>query len=75
MDAASLIVTFPSTHAAMKAERTLAEKKVPIVMIPVPRFITADCGIALRFPAEKRDEVEQALNRAAVDFKRIYEER
>lgn len=69
-----MIITFKSTHAAMKAERALNKSGVPIVMIPVPRYITSDCGIALRFPAGRREETEGILEEHSVEYAGVYEE-
>ncbi|MHB0977034.1 MAG: DUF3343 domain-containing protein [Candidatus Aquicultorales bacterium] len=67
------IITFPSTHAALKAERALADAEVPAVTIPVPRWITADCGIAIRFRPELKEAVETTLAVQGVEFKEIHE--
>ncbi len=68
------VMTFSSTHHAMKAERILAKAEVPVTVIPVPRFITADCGIALRFEAALRESIEAKLAEEGVQFKGIYDE-
>lgn len=44
------VIAFESTHAAMAAEASFGS--VPHAMIPIPRQITASCGMALRFEAE-----------------------
>ena len=41
-----LVVTFDATAAAMAAEKYCLEKGVPGRLIPVPREITAGCGLA-----------------------------
>ena len=40
-----LIVTFYTTSAAMAAEKACGQAGLPGRIIPVPREITADCGI------------------------------
>lgn len=42
------VIAFESTHDAMAAEKYLKER-IPVVMMPTPRSITASCGISLRF--------------------------
>ena len=42
----ALIITFPSTAAAMEAESFCLEQGLPGRIIPVPREITAGCGLA-----------------------------
>jgi hypothetical protein len=42
-----LIVTFPSVHAALAAERALRGEGLAVELIPLPRQIRADCGFGL----------------------------
>lgn len=51
------LLTFESTHAAMAAQHALAG--VGPAVIPMPREISAGCGMALRFEAE---DAEQAAS-------------
>ena len=41
-----ILATFPSTHAALRAEKQLTGE-VPVELIPVPRQIRSDCGFGL----------------------------
>ena len=43
------IVLFYSTQAAIKAERVLVRAGLPVKLIPTPRQLSSDCGMALRF--------------------------
>ncbi len=43
-----LIFSFASTHAALHAQKIFNAAGVPFTVMPTPREITADCGIALR---------------------------
>ena len=42
------IMTFPTTTAVMEAE-TYIKEYFPITIMPVPREISAGCGLAIRF--------------------------
>lgn len=46
----------------MKAEKVLLQRELGITLIPVPRQLSADCGMAIRFPVELLDEVQQVLS-------------
>ena len=48
-----LIVTFYTTSAAMAAEKACEQ-----AIIPVPREITADCGLGWRTAPENREKTE-----------------
>lgn len=58
------IVAFESTHAAMAADDALAA--TPHALIPTPRGITADCGMALRFAAEDDGRAQVAIEAARI---------
>jgi hypothetical protein len=45
----------------MKAENILKSRAIPILLIPAPRQLMTDCGLALRFSPENRDEVMRVL--------------
>ena len=50
-------MTFESTHAAISTEKLL--KPAEVRVMPVPRFISASCGIALRIRPDKKEEAER----------------
>lgn len=57
----AVILTFPTTHALLAAERELAEEGWAIEVIPVPIGIASDCGFCVRritgarCPADRAD--------------------
>ncbi|MBT0666315.1 DUF3343 domain-containing protein [Geobacter pelophilus] len=60
------VVVFQSIHRVMKAEKLLKGKGLAVLLIPAPRSITSDCGLALRYGADIREAVEQALSEASL---------
>lgn len=58
------VAIFHSIHRVMKAEKILKGGKLEILLIPVPRQLTSDCGLAIRYARGARDEVEAALAEA-----------
>jgi len=59
-----LILIFRGTHQVLSAERRLKEGGVPVRLIPVPRSLTSDCGLAIRIPADRRDRAREILSLA-----------
>ena len=57
------LMTFESTHAAISTEKLL--KPAEVRVMPVPRFISASCGIALRIRPDKRDEAESLFKESS----------
>ncbi len=67
------IVTFHTTAEAMAAERACREKEIEGKLIPAPRVLSSDCGIAWKSPAERRKELEEMLDAERIEHAGIYE--
>jgi len=50
------ILLFQSVHQVMKAEKILKERGMTVDLIPVPREISSDCGVAIQVPLEVSEE-------------------
>jgi len=66
------IAIFNSIHRVMKAERFLKERRLPILLIPAPRYISSDCGLAIRYAEKYRTDVENSLAEADLTPEMIY---
>lgn len=60
--AAYFLVSFESTHAAMASEKVLS--RFGATMLPVPKAISAGCGMALHFKAEGPEEAKEMASLA-----------
>ncbi|BDV41771.1 hypothetical protein GURASL_06940 [Geotalea uraniireducens] len=69
------VAIFNSIHRVMKAEKILKEQGMPILLIPAPRALNADCGLALRYVLADRPRVEMQLAEAGLVAEEIYEKR
>lgn len=56
----------------MKAEKLLKEQKLPILLIPAPRSLSSDCGLAIRYAAPDRERTEAMLREAGLAPEEIY---
>jgi len=59
-----LILIFRGTHQVLSAEKRLKGGGVPLRLIPVPRRLTSDCGLAIRIPLDHRDRARDILSHA-----------
>lgn len=50
------LLTFESTHAAISTEKLL--KPAEVTIMPVPRFISASCGISVRIRPDMKEKAE-----------------
>jgi hypothetical protein len=66
------VAIFNSIHRVMKAEKTLKELRLPILLVPAPRALISDCGLAIRYAAGDREVVEQALAEAGLAPEEVY---
>lgn len=55
------LAVFNSTHRVLKAENLLKQSGLPILLIPAPRALSTECGLAIRFTYEEMDAVKAAL--------------
>ena len=66
------VAIFNSIHRVMEAERLLKEQHLKILLIPAPRALAADCGLAIRYAQEARSAVEEALAGAGLSPRELY---
>ncbi len=68
------IMTFESVHHALRAEKEIRQAGLQADAISVPRRLSSDCGIALRFAVNDEDEVRRTMEASCAPFKGIYNE-
>lgn len=56
-----LVLIFRGTHQVMSAEKWLKKGGVPMRLIPVPRRLSSDCGLAIRIPAAAGGRAKEIL--------------
>ena len=67
-----LVLIFNSVHRVMKAERVLKDVDAPILLIPVPRQLSSDCGLAIRVASTGLTDVLRILREAELEPLEIY---
>jgi hypothetical protein len=71
--AENIMIRFQSAHQALKAEKALKSCSLKCRMIPIPRKLSPDCGIALQIAQELKDQAEAALLDRSIQFEGFYE--
>ena len=61
---------FDSTHAVIKSERLCRSENIPCTIIPVPRTISSNCGMAIELTDKELPAVEALLGRNRIEFRR-----
>ena len=69
----TLVITFATTTQAMAMEKFCLAQGLPGRLIPVPREITAGCGMAWCAPPEARANLEAFVAQQAISTAGWYE--
>ncbi len=68
-----LIVTFHTTAAAMAMEQACKKLGVEGRLIPVPRTITAGCGLSWCTDLAEKEKIEQVLEEVGIERNAMHE--
>lgn len=66
------VVLFHTTSAVMRAEKQLLKAGISVKLIPTPRELSSDCGIALRFDWSQCSAVKPMLETLGVEIQSIH---
>ena len=66
-----IYVTFKTTNDALNFEDIL-KNTLPFWLVPVPRELTHNCGIAARFKDIEKSDVENLINQYDVNYDMIH---
>ncbi len=67
-----VIVTFPTTTQAMKMEKAARACGAPGRLIPVPREISAGCGMAWSAEAEAKEALKRLISDTGIEAEGIF---
>lgn len=68
----TLIITFLCTTDAIQAEKFCMKNGLPGRMIPVPRAISASCGLAWKAPVKDQERLLEALKKGGLRWDSTY---
>lgn len=68
-----MVITFATTTSALAMERSCEEKSIPGRLIPVPREITAGCGLAWRIPIEEYEKYKEHIANLQISIEGQFE--
>jgi len=66
------LLTFFGSYHALRAESVLKKAGHSVRLVPGPRAISPNCGVALRFAHERKDETAALLEKSSVQFEAIH---
>ncbi len=66
------LVSFNSTHHAIRTEKLLLEEGMKIMTLPTPREIAASCGLSIKFDLEDLDRVNLIMKENSLERRGIF---
>lgn len=70
-DSVHSVVLVYSTSHAIRLENLLKARQTSSKLIPVPRHLSSDCGVCLRFEDADRQVVDDVLEQAGIEIQGI----
>jgi hypothetical protein len=70
-DSEHSVVLFYSTSGAIRAEKLAKKAGLKVKLIPVPRHLSSDCGLCLRFESSDVENLQEVLDESRVEFEEI----
>ncbi len=68
----AVILVYSTSHA-MRIERMLIQENIECKLIPVPRHLSSDCGVCVRFQAADKEKIGQCLYAVNMEIQGILE--
>lgn len=68
-----LVITFHTTADAIAFEKACKENQIPGRMIPVPRELSAGCGLAWCADPSEKEPIQGFLNHHEIEFEDMAE--
>ena len=66
------VVSFYASEHAMRSERVLQRAGLPARLVPGPREVSPNCGVAVAFDWDNEPEVAQALAVSKIRYEAIH---
>jgi len=66
------VISFFGSHHAIRTEGLLKRNGIKAVLIPGPREISPNCGVALRFDWQRKGEVVSLLKEHLVHYEDVH---
>lgn len=66
------LITFDSTHSAIRAEKELLSMDIKVKVIPVPTEITASCGLSIKINLDDLCKARKILLKEKIQVSGYY---
>jgi hypothetical protein len=67
------VILVYSTSYAIRAEKILHQAEIASKLIPVPRYLSSNCGVCLRIERTDKEAAQKALKAAKMEIEGIHD--
>ena len=67
------VILVYSTSYAIRAEKILYQAGITSKLIPVPRYLSSNCGVCLRIARADKEAAQKALKAAKMEIEGVYD--
>lgn len=67
------VILFHTTSSAIRAEKVALKAAFDCKLIPTPRELSSDCGVALKFKWSDADGIKSYLKKAGVEYSFVHQ--
>ncbi|OEH86502.1 hypothetical protein BHU72_12875 [Desulfuribacillus stibiiarsenatis] len=67
------LITFDSTHQALRMESILDTKNIDFDIRPIPPSISAGCGLAIEFYLTELEMIQEVMHSHEIVYHSLYE--
>jgi hypothetical protein len=64
-----MLLLFQSTHEVISAEKAIRKEQIRCMVIPVPRSLSSQCGMALEVDLDNRQKVIDLLESTGISVR------
>ncbi len=68
-----VLFLFKNTRAVIKAQQVAVKSEIPCNVVPVPKEVSAECGMSLEVSSEHAESMVTVLQSAQIAFTRFYQ--
>ena len=67
------VILVYSTSYAIRAEKILHQAGITSKLIPVPRYLSSNCGVCLRIECADKEAAQKALKAAKMEIEGVHD--
>ena len=72
-DKKNSVILLHATSHALRAEKLIMKAGISCRLIPVPRYLSSDCGVCIRLEQVNRNKAIKVLEEANIEYEGVHD--